>query len=253
IDFTDLEEGDLVVHLQHGIGKYLGLKNLPASAGSKPETRNPKSETECLVIEYAPSDSTQEPPKLYVPVTEAHLVSKYVGAGKIRPPLNTLGGTRWQKAKEHAERAVRDVASELLSIQAARESQEGHPFKADTPWQREFEGSFIFEETPDQLRAIQETKTDMERPKPMDRLICGDVGFGKTEVAIRAAFKAVMDGRQVAVLVPTTVLAQQHFNTFRERMADYPVKINCSRAFAPAASNSAPFRIWPPARWTSSS
>ena len=232
IDFTELEEGDLVVHLQHGIGKYLGLKNLPASAGSsKLETQNSKPETECLVIEYAPSDSSQEPPKLYVPVTESHLVSKYVGAGKIRPPLNTLGGTRWQKAKEHAERAVRDVASELLAIQAARESQEGHPFKSDTPWQREFEGSFIFEETPDQLRAIQETKTDMERPKPMDRLICGDVGFGKTEVAIRAAFKAVMDGRQVAVLVPTTVLAQQHFNTFRERMADYPVRIELLSRF----------------------
>jgi transcription-repair coupling factor (superfamily II helicase) len=232
IDFTELEEGDLVVHLQHGIGRFLGLKGLPAAAGSsKPETRNPKPETECLVIEYAASDSTQEAPKLYVPVTESHLVSKYVGAGKIRPPLNTLGGTRWQKAKEHAERAVRDVASELLSIQAARESQEGHPFKTDTPWQREFEGSFIFEETPDQLRAINETKVDMERPKPMDRLICGDVGFGKTEVAIRAAFKAVMDGRQVAVLVPTTVLAQQHFNTFRERMADYPVRIELLSRF----------------------
>jgi transcription-repair coupling factor (superfamily II helicase) len=231
IDFTELEEGDLVVHLQHGIGKYLGLKNLPATAGTQHVTRNTQHDTECLVIEYAPSDSSQEPPKLYVPVTEAHLVSKYVGAGKIRPPLNTLGGTRWQKAKEHAERAVRDVASELLSIQAARESQEGHAFKLDTPWQREFEGSFIFEETPDQLRAIQETKVDMERPKPMDRLICGDVGFGKTEVAIRAAFKAVMDGRQVAVLVPTTVLAQQHFNTFRERMADYPVRIELLSRF----------------------
>jgi len=231
IDFTELEEGDLVVHLQHGIGKYLGLKNLPTAAGTHHVTRTTQSETECLVIEYAPSDSAQEPPKLYVPVTEAHLVSKYVGAGKFRPPLNTLGGLRWQKAKEHAERAVRDVASELLSIQAARESQEGHPFKADTPWQREFEGSFIFEETPDQLRAIQETKVDMERAKPMDRLICGDVGFGKTEVAIRAAFKAVMDGRQVAVLVPTTVLAQQHFNTFRERMADYPVRIELLSRF----------------------
>jgi transcription-repair coupling factor (superfamily II helicase) len=231
IDFTELEEGDLVVHLQHGIGKYLGLKNLPSAAGPQHATRTTQHAIECLVIEYAPSDSTQEAPKLYVPVTEAHLVSKYVGAGKIRPPLNTLGGTRWQKAKEHAERAVRDVASDLLSIQAARESQEGHPFKADTPWQREFEGSFIFEETPDQLRAIQETKTDMERPKPMDRLICGDVGFGKTEVAIRAAFKAVMDGRQVAVLVPTTVLAQQHFNTFRERMADYPVRIELLSRF----------------------
>ena len=234
IDFTELEEGDLVVHLQHGIGKYLGLKNLPVTVGRR-ETESapaaPAPSAECLVIEYAPSDSTQEPPKLYVPVTEAHLVSKYVGAGKFRPPLNTLGGTRWQKAKEHAERAVRDVASDLLSIQAARESQEGHAFKLDTPWQREFEGSFIFEETPDQLRAINETKGDMERPKPMDRLICGDVGFGKTEVAIRAAFKAVMDGRQVAILVPTTVLAQQHFNTFRERMADYPVRIELLSRF----------------------
>jgi transcription-repair coupling factor (superfamily II helicase) len=227
IDFTELEEGDLVVHLQHGIGRYLGLKNLPAASGRRGlnDSAEPQAATECLVIEYAPGDASQEPPKLYVPVTESHLVSKYVGAGKIRPPLNTLGGTRWQKAKEHAERAVRDVASELLSIQAARESQEGHAFKPDVTWQREFEGAFIFEETPDQLRAIQETKADMERPKPMDRLICGDVGFGKTEVAIRAAFKAVMDGRQVAVLVPTTVLAQQHFNTFRERMADYPVRI----------------------------
>jgi transcription-repair coupling factor (superfamily II helicase) len=232
IDFTELEEGDLVVHLQHGIGRFLGLKSLPSAAGGqKSEGKSQKAETECLVIEYAPNDSTQEPPKLYVPVTESHLVSKYVGAGKFRPPLNALGGTRWQKAKEHAERAVRDVASELLSIQAARESQEGHPFKADTPWQREFEGSFIFEETPDQLRAINETKLDMERPKPMDRLICGDVGFGKTEVAIRGAFKAVMDGRQVAVLVPTTVLAQQHFNTFRERMADYPVRIELLSRF----------------------
>jgi transcription-repair coupling factor (superfamily II helicase) len=232
IDFTELEEGDLVVHLQHGIGRFLGLNHLPtAAAGSKPETKNQEPETECLVIEYAPTDSTQAPPKLYVPVAESHLVSKYVGAGKIRPPLNTLGGTRWQKAREHAESAVRDVASDLLSIQAARESQEGHAFKSDTPWQREFEGSFIFEETPDQLRAIQETKLDMERPKPMDRLICGDVGFGKTEVAIRAAFKAVMDGRQVAVLVPTTVLAQQHFNTFRERMADYPVRIELLSRF----------------------
>src|SRR6185503_1940435 len=147
-----------------------------------------------------------EPPLLYVPVTEAHLVSKYVGAGKLRPALNTLGGQRWQKTKAQAERAVRDVAAEFLAIQAARETQAGHAFKLDTPWQREFESAFIFEETPDQFKAITETKRDMERPKPMDRLICGDVGFGKTEVAIRAAFKAVMDGRQVAVLVPTTVL-----------------------------------------------
>ena len=232
IDFTELEEGDLVVHLQYGIGRFLGLKNLPTTAGrSNSELRTPNSEIECLVIEYAPANSGDEPPKLYVPVTEAHLVSKYVGAGKVHPPLNTLGGTRWRKAKEQAERAVRDVAAELLQIQAVRESQPGHAFAADSPWQREFESAFIFEETPDQWRAIQETKSDMEKPKPMDRLICGDVGFGKTEVAIRAAFKAVMDGRQVAVLVPTTVLAQQHFNTFRERMADYPVRIELLSRF----------------------
>ena len=233
IDFADLEEGDLVVHLQHGIGRYLGLKNLPIGGGTRGTlpTDEPEPTTECLAIEYAPSDYDREPPKLYVPVTEAHLVSKYVGAGRIRPPLNTLGGTRWAKAKEHAERAVRDVAAELLQIQAVRESQPGHPFPPDVPWQREFEGSFLYEETPDQLKAINETKADLERAKPMDRLICGDVGFGKTEVAIRAAFKAVMGGKQVAILVPTTVLAQQHFNNFRERMADYPVRVELLSRF----------------------
>ncbi len=233
IDFTELEEGDFVVHLQYGIGRFLGLKNLPAGSSRHPSTLNSQlsTGTECLVIEYAPHHPGDEPPKLYVPVTEAHLVSKYVGVGKVRPPLNTLGGTRWNKAKEQAGRAVRDVAAELLQIQAVRESQAGHAFPADVPWQREFEGSFIFEETPDQLRAIRETKSDMECPKPMDRLICGDVGFGKTEIAIRAAFKAVMGGKQVAVLVPTTVLAQQHFNTFRERMADYPVRIELLSRF----------------------
>jgi transcription-repair coupling factor (superfamily II helicase) len=233
IDFTELEKGDFVVHLQYGIGRFLGLKNLPAGSSRHPSTLNSQlsTGTECLVIEYAPRHPGDEPPKLYVPVTEAHLVSKYVGVGKVRPPLNTLGGLRWNRAKEQAERAVRDVAAELLQIQAVRESQAGHAFPADVPWQREFEGSFIFEETPDQLRAIGETKSDMERPKPMDRLICGDVGFGKTEIAIRAAFKAVMGGKQVAVLVPTTVLAQQHFNTFRERMADYPVRIELLSRF----------------------
>jgi transcription-repair coupling factor len=234
IDFTELEEGDYVVHLQHGIGRYVGLQVLPIGAGTKPTEGlgpNANSGQECLVVEYAPGDPTQQPPKLYVPVTEAHLVSKYVGTGKAHPPLNTLGGTRWARAKEQAERAVRDVASDLLAIQAARDSQPGHAFAADAPWQREFEGAFIFEETPDQERAIVETKSDMERAKPMDRLICGDVGFGKTEVGIRAAFKAVMDGKQVAVLVPTTVLAQQHYNTFGERMADYPIRLELLSRF----------------------
>jgi transcription-repair coupling factor (superfamily II helicase) len=226
INFADLEEGDLVVHFQHGIGRYLGLKNMPVGLGNRESYQaDRQSNTECLVIEFAPTDAANEPPKLYVPVSESHLISKYVGAGKLRPPLNTLTGTRWRKAVEQTETAVRDVAAEMLRIQAVRESQAGYACKPDVPWQREFESAFIYEETPDQITAIADTKADMERPKPMDRLICGDVGFGKTEVAIRAAFKAVMDGKQAAVLVPTTVLAQQHFNSFRERMADYPIRI----------------------------
>jgi transcription-repair coupling factor (superfamily II helicase) len=228
------------VHLQHGIGRYLGLKTMPVGNSRQPSTLNsqPSTSTECLVIEYAPANSGDEAPKLYVPVTEAHLVSKYVGVGRAHPPLSTLGGTRWHKAKEQTEKAVRDVASEMLRIQAVRETQAGHAFPPDANWQREFESAFIYEETADQVRAIAETKSDMERAKPMDRLICGDVGFGKTEVAIRAAFKAVMGGKQVAILVPTTVLAQQHFHTFRERMADYPIRVELlSRYRTPREQN----------------
>ncbi len=237
IDFSELEEGDYVVHLQHGIGRFRGLKVLPVGGRKDRTLLEPdqpaatESGQECLVIEYAPSDTDREPPKLYVPITEAHLVGKYVGAGKARPPLNTLGGKRWEKTKQQAERAVRDLASELLAIQAKRATQPGYAFGPDTPWQREFEASFLFEETPDQHRAIEDAKHDLEIPKPMDRLICGDVGFGKTEVAIRAAFKAVMGGKQVAILVPTTVLAQQHYNTFRDRMADYPVRVELLSRF----------------------
>jgi transcription-repair coupling factor (superfamily II helicase) len=235
IDFTDLDDGDYVVHVQHGIGRYLGLSALPAASGRLPSVASVSGHIpagqECLVIEYAPREPGQAAPKLYVPVSESHLVSKYVGAGKARPPLNRLGGTRWAKAKAQAETAIRDFAAELLTIQAARESQAGHAFPPDSPWQREFESAFVYEETPDQVRAIAETKTDLESSRPMDRLICGDVGFGKTEVAIRAAFKAVMGGRQVAILVPTTVLAQQHYNTFVERMADYPIRVELLSRF----------------------
>ena len=230
IDFTDFDEGDFVVHLQHGIGIYRGLKTLPPSRSTTAGGAKDGGQ-ECLVIEYAPRDATAEPPRLYVPVSEAHLVSKYVGAGKAKPQLSTIGGTRWTKAKEQAEHAVRDLAGELLRVQAVRTTQQGHGFKSDTPWQREFESSFLYEETPDQLKAIDAAKRDMESSKPMDRLLCGDVGFGKTEVAIRAAFKAVMGGKQVAILVPTTVLAQQHYNNFRERMADYPVRIELLSRF----------------------
>jgi transcription-repair coupling factor (superfamily II helicase) len=225
INFSELEEGDFVVHLQHGIGRYLGLKVVPS--------RDPASlpGEECLVIEYRAGDADQPAPKLYVPVSESHLVSKYVGAGKARPPLNTLGGGRWAKTKAQAEHAVRDLASEMLALHAVRDSQPGHAFPEDGGWQCEFENSFIYEETPDQMRAIVATKRDMEVARPMDRLICGDVGYGKTEVAIRAAFKAAVAGKQVAILTPTTILTQQHFNTFRERMADYPLRIEMLSRF----------------------
>jgi len=234
INFSELEDGDYVVHLQHGIGRFLGLQVIPVSLGRKPldhATTALETSEECLVIEYAPSEPGQQPPKLYVPVSEAHLVGKYVGAGKGRPPLNTLTGTRWAKTKAQAEVAVRDLAAEMLAIQAARQSQPGCAYPPDSGWQREFENSFIYEETPDQMRAILAAKADLESPKPMDRLICGDVGYGKTEVAIRAAFKAALAGKQVAVLVPTTVLAQQHYNTFTERMSDYPIRIDILSRF----------------------
>ena len=233
IDFSDLVEGDFVVHLQHGIGRFIGLQRLDSvgRATDGEGAGSVSSGPECLVIEYAPKDPKQTAPRLYVPVTEAHLVSKYVGAGKANPQLNALGGTRWNKAKAQAEKAVVDLAGEMLTIQAARESEEGHSFSDDTNWQREFEGAFLYEETGDQVTAIDDTKSDMESNKPMDRLICGDVGFGKTEVAIRAAFKAVMGGKQVAMLVPTTILAQQHYKTLAERMVDYPIRVELISRF----------------------
>ena len=214
-DWSELQEGDFVVHIQHGVGKFLGLKTLEVSG-----TRQ-----EVLALGYA------NEARLYVPVDQAHLVSKYIGAGKRAPKLHELGGTLWQRQKFSAERAIMDLAGELLEIQAARATLAGHAFTPDTSWQREFEAAFIYDETPDQLTAIEEVKADMEMAKPMDRLICGDVGYGKTEVAIRAVFKAVMDGMQVAVLCPTTVLAEQHWNTFRERMAGYPITVEMLSRF----------------------
>ncbi len=237
VDFSAFEEGDYVVHLQHGIGRYRGLKTLPPARVRSRDAASGDSGgggQECLVLEFAPREPGGETPRLYVPVTEAHLVSRYVGAGKARPQLSTLGSARWGKAKQEAERAVRDLAGDLLRVQALRASQSGFTFPADNNWQREFEAAFEFEETPDQLKAIEATKRDLESPKPMDRLLCGDVGFGKTEVAIRAAFKSVMGGKQVAILVPTTVLAQQHYNNFRERMAEFPVRVELFSRFRTA-------------------
>jgi transcription-repair coupling factor (superfamily II helicase) len=214
-DWSEIQPGDLVVHVDHGIGKYRGLFEIEFNG--EPQ--------EVLTIEYA------DAAKLYVPVSQTHLLSRYVGVGKQRPPLHTLGGKRWQKDKIAAEKAVQDLAASLLQTQAVRDSLPGHAFAHDTTWQMEFEASFPFQETPDQAQAIDAVKRDMENPRPMDRLVCGDVGYGKTEVAMRAAFKAVMDGKQVALLVPTTVLAQQHYDTFSQRMAAWPARIEMLSRF----------------------
>jgi transcription-repair coupling factor (superfamily II helicase) len=230
IDFSELNEGDLVVHLEHGVGRFLGLQKIgaarppgaPDSSASRPYQQ---AQQEVLALEFA------DQAKLYVPLEQAYLVSRYVGVGKKSPPLSSLADAKWARAKKNAALSIFDYAGKMLALQAEREINPGHGFGADTRWQMEFEHSFPFRETPDQMKAIIETKIDMERPRPMDRLICGDVGFGKTEVAIRAAFKAVMDGKQVAVLAPTTVLAQQHFEVFRQRMLDYPIRIEMLSRF----------------------
>ncbi len=220
IDFTELNDDDLVVHLEHGIGRYEGMKSIPAADGKTEDV---------LVVAFA------DDARVYVPLEQSYLISRYVGVGKNNPPLSTLGDGKWAKAKKNAEKAVFDYAAKLLSMHAERETARGFAFPEDNKWQREFEASFLFKETVDQLSAINATKADMENERPMDRLICGDVGFGKTEVAIRAAFKAVMGGKQVAVLVPTTVLAQQHYQNFRERMSDYPITVDTlSRFRSPA-------------------
>ncbi len=215
--FEDLKEGDYVVHGEHGIGRYLGLHQLVVGG----------QEGDYLLLEYADQD------KLYVPVDKLSLIHRYVGADGHPPALDRLGGTSWAKAKERVKASIREMAKALLELYAARQVIKGYAFSPDTPWQKEFEAAFPYEETADQLKAIEDVKRDMEQDRPMDRLICGDVGYGKTEVALRAAFKAVMDGKQVAILVPTTVLALQHFQTFSERFAPFPVTVAMLSRFTP--------------------
>ncbi len=216
-DLSEIEPGDLVVHIDHGIGRYRGLSTI-CTAG-RPQ--------EVLIIEYA------EGARLHVPVDHAHLVSRYVGVGRRAGRLHSLGGTRWQNDRKRAEAAVADFAASMLEIQAARTVRPGHAFSPDSPWQIEFERAFPYRETEDQAQAIEHVKRDMEAPRSMDRLICGDAGYGKTEVAMRAAFKAVMDGKQVAVLAPTTVLVQQHYFTFSDRMAPFPIRIEMYSRLTP--------------------
>jgi transcription-repair coupling factor (superfamily II helicase) len=219
--FTAFAPGDFVVHRDHGIARFLELRTMPTERGDGAGS----DEAEFLTLEFDGGA------KLHVPMAKVELVQKYIGAGAARPILSTLGGKRWRNARENVQEAVRDLAAELLRVQAARETMPGIRYPDDTPWQREFEAEFPYEETEDQLAAIDAVKRDMTRPRPMDRLICGDVGFGKTEVAIRAAFKAVEFGKQVAVLVPTTVLAEQHERTFRDRFRAYPFRVESLSRF----------------------
>ena len=220
--FSDLTPGDFVVHVEYGIGIFRGLV-MRAMEGV---------EREYLQVEYGEGD------RLYVPIHQADRLSRYIGASDRPPRLNRLGTAHWQRVKERTKRATEEVARELLELYAARKLVPGHAFGPDTPWQAELEASFPYFETQDQLRAITDVKADMEKPKPMDRLICGDVGYGKTEVALRAAFKAVLDGKQVAVLVPTTVLAQQHYATFRQRLAPFPIEVEMLSRFRSRAEQS---------------
>jgi transcription-repair coupling factor (superfamily II helicase) len=213
--YADMTPGDYVVHIEHGIGIFRGLTTVELEG----------LEREYLLVQYEGSG------RIYVPIHQADRISRYIGADDRPPRLNRLGSADWGRVRQQAEQAVAEVAEELLALYAERETAPGHAFGSDTAWQAELEAAFPYIETEDQLRAIDEVKSDMEEPKPMDRLICGDVGYGKTEVALRAAFKAVMDGKQVAVLVPTTVLAQQHFNTFRERLQPFPVVVEMLSRF----------------------
>lgn len=214
-DFTDLKVGDYVVHVNHGIGQFKGIKELIIEGIKK----------DYLVLQYQGGDT------LYVPVEQLDMIQKYVGSGEASPRVNKLGGVEWAKTKKKVKESLKEMAGELIKLYAARSTIQGHAFSPDTPWQKQFEDEFPYQETADQITAIEDIKKDMESIKPMDRLLCGDVGYGKTEVAMRAAFKAVMDGKQVAVLVPTTILAEQHYNNFSQRFADFPVKVDMVSRF----------------------
>jgi len=223
VDLVTLQPGDHVVHSQHGIGRFVEMRERTVSGATR----------EYLVLEYASSKRGHPPDRLFVPTDALDEISRYVG-GEV-PTLNKLGGGDWAKTKGRARKAVRQIAAQLVQLYAARQSAPGHAFARDSPWQRELEDAFPFTETPDQLAAIDEVKADMERPVPMDRVISGDVGFGKTEIAVRAAFKAVQDGKQVAVLVPTTLLATQHLQTFADRMRAFPVTVKGLSRFTDSA------------------
>lgn len=223
LNYQDLAPGDYVVHEIYGIGEFLGTETIEYDGLKK----------DFIKISYKGADA------LYVPTDEMDLVTKYIGSGGPKPRISSLGGSEWKRSKEKARKAVDAIAEDLLELYAKRSKVKGHAFAADSPWQQEFEESFLYEETPSQLRAAEEIKADMESSKPMDRLLCGDVGYGKTEVALRAAFKAVMDGKQVAFLAPTTILVQQHYQTMMDRFLSYPMRIEFLSRFKSAEKQKA--------------
>ncbi|MFJ6519417.1 transcription-repair coupling factor [Streptomyces filamentosus] len=227
IDPLTLEVGDYIVHEQHGVGRYVEMVQRTVQGATR----------EYLLVEYAPAKRGQPGDRLYIPTDQLEQVTKYVGGEA--PTLHRLGGADWTKTKQRAKKAVKEIAADLIKLYSARMAAPGHAFGPDTPWQRELEDAFPYAETPDQLSTIAEVKEDMEKTVPMDRLICGDVGYGKTEIAVRAAFKAVQDGKQVAVLVPTTLLVQQHFGTFSERYSQFPVKVRALSRFQTDAESKA--------------
>ena len=224
VDPLSLHPGDYIVHDQHGIGRFIELVSRTVGRGDGQVTRD------YLVLEYAPSKRGQPGDRLFIPTDSLDQISKYTGSDQ--PALTKMGGADWEKTKAKARKAVKEIAQELIRLYAVRQATKGHAFGPDTPWQRELEDSFPYVETPDQLVTIDEVKADMEKPMPMDRLLTGDVGYGKTEIAVRAAFKAIQDGKQVALLVPTTLLVQQHAETFAERYAGFPVTIGTLSRFS---------------------
>ena len=231
VDPLQLKPGDYVVHQTHGIGRFVDMTQREVASGARPTgpsrtagiAQQPTIVREYLVLEYASSSAGSRPTSSSSPPTSS--TCSPATSAERRPPCRKMGGSDWSTAKSKARKAVRDIAVELVKLYSARMASRGHAFGPDTPWQRELEEAFPFAETPDQLQTIDEVKADMERPIPMDRLLSGDVGYGKTEVAVRAAFKAVQDGKQVAMLVPTTLLVQQHIETFQERFAGFPVHL----------------------------
>ena len=214
-DFRDLKIGDLVVHQDHGVGRFMGLETIEVGGAAH----------EFMVLGYQGGD------KLKVPVETFDRVQKYASVESARPAIDRLGSGNWEKVKKRVKKAMRDMAAELLKLYAERKARPGHAFAGESPWQHEFEEAFEYEETPDQAAAIADVAADMADSTPMDRLICGDVGYGKTEVAMRAAMRAVLDGKQVALLAPTTILAFQHWKTFRKRFAPFPVTVEMVSRF----------------------